>query len=281
MEEAEIRHLVEEALLEDLGGSLEPTGKASVELLEPTQRAVARIFSREDAVLCGTPFVRALYGALGGDATITSAAGDGDTLYPGEEFITIEGNARTIMAGVRTAANFLQFLSGIATRTQAYARALEGTHCRVISTRKAIPALRTAERYAVDCGGGIGSLWGKERTITLRPIHVALMGGMDACAERLAHMRGNSRLEVEIKALADLGDALSLRPDLVILSNFAYEEIEAAITAAKGTAKLCLVGIFTPENVGSLAASGVDYIAVGSLTKGVKPIEMGLKFAPA
>lgn len=268
--------LLDLALREDVGDG-DRTSEATV---PPTARARGRLLAKERLVVCGLPLVERVFARLG-PLAITWQARDGDVGVPGGVLGLLEGSARTLLAGERVALNFLQHLSGVATLTHACVERVRGTKLVVRDTRKTVPGLRVLEKYAVRCGGGTNHRMGLDDAILVKDNHLALGGGDFAAAVHAARARWpDLPLEVEARTLAEVERALAAAPDLVLLDNMTPDEMRRAVALAAGRVPLEASGGVTLENLAAVAASGVDYVAMGQLTHSARAVDLSLKLEP-
>jgi nicotinate-nucleotide pyrophosphorylase (carboxylating) len=266
---------VRRALAEDVGG-----GDLTAALV-PDQMAQAELVTREDAVLCGTAWFDAVFRQL--DARVVSdwLAQDGARIRAGAVLCRLHGPARPILTGERTALNFLQTLSGTATRTARYVEAVRGTRTRILDTRKTIPGLRRAQKYAVTCGGGHNHRMGLYDAVLIKENHIAAAGGVAAAlvaARRVAPT--GVLIEIEVETLAQLDQALAAGATRILLDNFELDGLRAAVRATAGRAELEASGGMALTNVRAVAETGVDYISVGGLTKHVEAVDLSLRMRP-
>jgi nicotinate-nucleotide pyrophosphorylase (carboxylating) len=268
--------LLDLALREDVGAG-DRTSEATV---PEAARARGRLLAKEQLVVCGLPLVERVFGRLGG-VGITWQAKDGDAAEPGAVLAVLDGRARTLLAGERLALNFVQHLSGIATLTRACVERVAGTRLRVRDTRKTVPGLRLLEKYAVRCGGGVNHRMGLDDAILVKDNHLALGGGDFAAAVRAARSQFPSLpLEVEARTSAELDRAITAAPDLILLDNMSVAEIREAVTRVGGRVPLEASGGITLETLAAVAATGVDYVAMGELTHSARAVDVSLKLEP-
>lgn len=260
---------VRRALNEDIG-----TGDLTAELLPPNGTATAVILSREPAVVCGIPWVDEVYRQLDPAVKCIWTCADGDAITPEQTLCTISGPTRSILTGERTALNFLQLLSGTATRTGKYVDLIAGTQTRLLDTRKTIPGLRTAQKYAVVCGGGSNHRMGLYDAILIKENHIAAAGDINTAIAGARKL--HRHVEVEIETLAQLPQAIEAGADRVLLDNFKLSDIEAAVTLNRGRVKLEVSGNINMDTIAAIAATGVDFISVGELTKNVRAIDYSM-----
>lgn len=265
--------LLELALREDVGAG-DRTSEATV---PETARARGRLLAKERLVACGLPLVERVFARLGGVA-MTARSRDGDRVEPGTLLAVLEGRARTLLAGERLALNFMQHLSGVATLTAACVDRVRGTRLVVRDTRKTVPGLRVLEKYAVRCGGGTNHRMGLDDAILVKDNHLALGGGDFDAAVRAARARFPALpLEVEARTTAELDRALAAKPDLILLDNMSVEQLAAAVARVAGRVPLEASGGITLDHLAAVAATGVDYVAMGQLTHSARAVDVSLK----
>jgi nicotinate-nucleotide pyrophosphorylase (carboxylating) len=239
-----------------------------------TARAV--VITRENAVLCGTAWFDEVYRQLDPAITVTWHAHDGDRITPRMKVCSVQGPARALLSGERTALNFLQLLSGTATVTREYADLLAGGKARLLDTRKTVPGLRSAQKYAVRCGGGYNHRMGLYDAILIKENHICAAGGISAAVARAKSQ--DVPVEVEVENLAELEEAITAGADTVLLDNFDLAGLREAVAANRSRAKLEVSGGVSLDNLRELAATGVDYISVGALTKHVRAVDFSMRF---
>jgi nicotinate-nucleotide pyrophosphorylase (carboxylating) len=268
-----IRADVGRALAEDIG-----TGDLTAELIDPAARATARILCREVAVFAGGAWAEECFRQLDPEVEITWRCGEGERVAPDAELCRIEGNARALVAGERCALNFLQTLSGTATVVRRYADAVAGTHTKILDTRKTIPGLRLAQKYAVRCGGGHNHRIGLFDAILIKENHVTAAGGIIPAirAARAAHP--DVLLECEVESLDELRDAIAAGADRVLLDEFDNAMLREAVAFNAGRVSLEVSGSVNLERVRAIAETGVDFISIGALTKHVHAIDLSMRF---
>lgn len=271
-----IRADVARALAEDIGG-----GDVTAALIDADSQASARIISREQAVLAGSAWADECFRQLDPAVRIDWLALDGDRIAPDSELCRIRGNARALVAGERNALNFLQTLSGTATATRAYADAVAGTRTKILDTRKTLPGLRLAQKYAVRCGGGHNHRIGLFDAILIKENHVVAAGGIGAAirAARAAHPE--VLLECEVESLEELREAIEAGADRVLLDEFSDPMLREAVALAAGRVPLEVSGSVNLQRVRAIAETGVDFISVGALTKHVRAIDLSMRFDEA
>ena len=263
------------ALAEDIGG-----GDVTAALVPAAQRVRGRVITREAAVLCGVAWVDETFRRLDAAVQLTWHAADGESLGAGDVIFEIAGAARAVLSGERTALNFLQLLSGTATTTRAYVEAVAGTGCRILDTRKTVPGLRTAQKYAVRCGGADNHRMGLFDQILIKENHIAAAGSITAAIVAARQRAPAVAVEVEVESLGELGQALAAHPDIVMLDEFTLDDMRAAVAlnrAHSTPVKLEASGSVSLENVRAIAATGVDYVSVGSLTKHLRAVDLSMR----
>jgi nicotinate-nucleotide pyrophosphorylase (carboxylating) len=267
------------ALMEDVGG-----GDLTAGLVDPQRRAVARVLAREVAVICGSPWVEAAVRQIDPAAQVRWLVSEGATTAADQVVLEIEGSARGLLTAERTALNFLQLLSAVATKTAKYVDAVRGTRAQIVDTRKTLPGLRLAQKYAVRVGGGTNHRIGLYDAVLIKENHIAAAGGVTQvlrAAERVA--ASASFVEIEVETLAQLEEALAAGARMILLDNMDIPTLEQAVRINKDLAILEISGGVTMDSVRALAETGVDRISIGALTKDVKAIDfsMRLKELPA
>lgn len=264
------------ALREDVG-----SGDVTARLVPEAQVAHGRVITREDAVLCGQPWVNETFHHLDPSTRVDWKAHDGDRVRANQLVFEIQGRARAVLTGERTALNFLQLLSGTATQARQFVDAIAGTRCTILDTRKTLPGLRTAQKYAVRCGGAQNYRIGLFDMVLIKENHIAAAGSIAAAIAAAKRVSAGRKIEVEVESLAGLDEALSAAPDIVMLDNFDNATLAKAVTITRSrsqTIKLEASGNVTLETVRAIAATGVDYVSVGSLTKHVRAIDLSMRF---
>ena len=263
---------VERAFAEDLG-----RGDATASLLPTAAQATAQLTCREDAVIAGIPWFDACMHKLDPDARIDWHVSDGDRIAPGMMVCDIRGNARAVVSAERSALNFLQMLSGTATTTAAYVAAVAGTNVRVLDTRKTVPGLRLAQKYAVRCGGGHNHRIGLYDAILVKENHIIAAGSIAAAVLAARQLHPTLLLEVEVENLDELQQALDAGVDRIMLDNFTLPLMREAVAHTAGRIPLEISGNVDLQTIGDYARTGVDYISVGALTKNVRAIDLSLR----
>jgi nicotinate-nucleotide pyrophosphorylase (carboxylating) len=261
------------ALAEDLG-----SGDVTAALLPATLQARATVISREDAVLCGTAWFDETFSQVDAGISVTWQAGDGDAIAPGQQLCVVQGCAAALLTGERTALNFLQMLSGTATVTRAYVQSIAGTRARVLDTRKTVPGLRAAQKYAVRCGGAWNHRMGLYDAVLIKENHILAAGGIPQAVAASRAANPGLSVEVEVESLGELQQALDSQADIVLLDNFALEMIRAAVALNAQRAKLEVSGNVDLAGLRAIADTGVDFISVGALTKHVRALDLSMRF---
>ncbi|MGL5975073.1 MAG: carboxylating nicotinate-nucleotide diphosphorylase, partial [Aeromonas sobria] len=267
MFQQDVSRAVRAALLEDLGDALttldQPDASADItaQLIPADRMASARIITREAGVFCGQPWVDEVFLQLnaqfGGDVQVEWQVQDGELLTPNQELFRLHGPARLLLTGERTALNFVQTLSGVATLTARYVAELAGTDCRLLDTRKTLPGLRTAQKYAVTCGGGKNHRIGLYDAYLIKENHILACGGIAEAIGEARRLNPGKPVEVEVESLAELEQALAARADIVMLDNFDVAMMGEAVAINQGRAKLEVSGNVTLDTLAEFAASGV------------------------
>lgn len=262
------------ALAEDIG-----TGDLSAQLLPTDQTATARVISREAAILAGRPWFDACFRTLDPNCTLTWLAADGEDIEPGMLLVEVSGNACALLSAERPALNFLQTLSAIATETRRFVDAVAGTKVRILDTRKTLPGLRIASKYAVRMGGGDNQRIGLFDGIILKENHIAAAGGIGAAinaARQLA--KPDVTLQVEVETLDELHEALDAGARLILLDNFRADQMREAVKINAGRAQLEASGGVDIDTVRIIARTGVDRISIGALTKNIRAVDLSMRF---
>lgn len=265
---------VARALAEDVGA-----GDLTAGLIPAGRRARARVLAREDAVICGGPWVEATLRQLEPSAQIHWLVREGQRSVADQVVLEIEGSARALLTAERTALNFLQLLSAVATRTAAFVDAVRGTRALIVDTRKTLPGLRLAQKYAVRTGGGTNHRIGLYDAVLIKENHIAAAGGVRQVLQAASRMAAQaSFVEIEVESLAQLEEALTAGARMVLLDNMDLPTLRQAVRLNDGRAVLEISGGVSLDSVRSLAETGVDRISVGALTKDVKAIDFSMRF---
>ena len=268
---------VARALQEDVGA-----GDLTASLIDPTRRARARVVAREAAVLCGEPWATAAVRALDPSAAIIWHVREGQRCVADQVVVEIEGNAQALLTAERTALNFLQLLSAVATKTATFVSAVEsvpGNRAAIVDTRKTLPGLRMAQKYAVHAGGGTNHRIGLFDAVLIKENHIAAAGGVTAALQRASQLAASAKfIEVEVETLDQLREALDCGAKMVLLDNMTMAHLVQAVAINAGRAILEVSGGVSLDTVRAIAATGVDRISIGALTKDVKATDFSMRF---
>ena len=270
-----IERNVTAALAEDIGG-----GDWTAQLIAPAA-ASARVISRDDAVICGAAWFDACFRRLDPAVDIRWAVGEGDAVRAGQELVTVRGGARALLTGERTALNFLQVLSAVATATRRFVDAVAGTKTRIVDTRKTLPGLRLAQKYAVRAGGGANHRIGLYDAILIKENHIAAAGGITQALREAARIAPPGVwTQIEVENFTQLREALAGGAKMILLDNMDIAQMREAVEITAGCAELEASGGITLDNVRAIAETGVDRISIGSLTKDIKAVDLSVRFDP-
>lgn len=278
----EMTRSVRAALAEDLGFLPLADGDITASLIPASQQASATIISREACVICGTAWVDEVFAQLNqlsvdGQVSISWQVNDGDNVAADSLLCRLTGPARLLLTGERSALNFLQLLSGTATVTAQYVSLLANTRTRLLDTRKTLPGLRFAQKYAVHCGGGLNHRFGLFDAFLIKENHIAAAGSIQAAVAQARQNFPGKPVEVETENLDELRQALTAGADIIMLDNFSLADIRQAVTLNNGQAKLEVSGNITAARLTELAATGVDFISSGALTKHLQAIDLSMR----
>jgi nicotinate-nucleotide pyrophosphorylase (carboxylating) len=266
------------ALDEDIGSNFVPdSGDITAQLIPETEHAQARVLTREPMILTGRPWVDAIFYQLDPTVKITWLAEEGQYLSANTVFLELSGNARSLLTGERPALNFIQTLSGIATRVAAHIKLLDGLPTKLLDTRKTLPGLRIAEKYAVAIGGGQNHRLGLFDAFLIKENHIFASGGIKQAVEAARRIASNKPVEVEVESFDELNQALDAGADIIMLDNFSNDDMRRAVIHTAGRSKLEASGNITAVNLRSVAETGVDYISMGTLTKDIKAIDLSMR----
>ncbi len=274
----EITRAVADTLKEDLGGSLNADNDVTAALIPAEAINTATIITREHGVFCGQAWADEVFKQLGGKVTIEWHVKDGDNVEPNQTLCTLTGPARDLLTGERNAMNFIQTLSGCATITAQYAAKIAHTECRLLDTRKTIPGLRSALKYAVACGGGYNHRIGVFDAYLIKENHIIACGGITQAITKAKELQPGKPVEVETENLDELREAINAGADIIMLDNFTTEMMRQAVEINAGRAALENSGNVTLDTIAEYAETGVDYISVGALTKHVKAMDLSMRF---
>ena len=269
-----IKAIVADALAEDIG-----SGDVSAALIPPAAEGRGVIITRQDGVFCGQPWVDEVARQMGGAFKVDWHVQDGADLKAGQALFELHGQARAILTAERTVLNFVQLLSGTATRTRRFVRLLEGTGCQLLDTRKTLPGLRLAQKHAVRCGGGANHRLGLHDAYLIKENHIAAAGSISAAVGEARRRRPDLPVEVEVESLPELDESLAAAADIIMLDNFSIAETLQAVALTAGRARLEASGGIDEAHIRAIAETGVDCISVGALTKDVAPLDLSMRFS--
>ena len=264
---------VRAALAEDVG-----TGDISAELINADRQARARVITREPGVFCGRPWVEETCRQLGGRIVLNFEVDDGHRVSRDQTLFTLSGPARDMLTAERTMLNFVQLLSGTATLTRHFADLIANTGTALLDTRKTIPGLRLAQKYAVRCGGGRNHRTGLYDAFLIKENHIAAAGGIMAAVGKARVLHPDRTVEVEVENLDELSEALEAGAEIALIDNFTLEDTASAVAMTKGRMKLEASGGIDENSILEIARTGVDYISSGVLTKEVRPLDLSMRF---
>ncbi|MEZ5499286.1 MAG: carboxylating nicotinate-nucleotide diphosphorylase [Steroidobacteraceae bacterium] len=273
---AEIRRQVAAALAEDIGG-----GDLTAALVPVDQQARAHVVAREDAVICGQAWFECAFRELDANTKFTWFCPEGGQVRADGRVATVQGQARALLSAERCALNFLQTLSGTATVTAKYVAAMDNDHCRLLDTRKTIPGLRHAQKYATKVGGAHNHRMGLYDMVLIKENHIMAAGGISQAVTLARRTAGAARIEVEVENLAELRNALAAEPDIIMLDEFSLAEMREAVALNRQRATpvpLEASGSIDLHNIAEVAATGVDYVSVGAITKHLRAIDLSMRF---
>lgn len=271
--EQSIQINVQHALAEDIGD-----GDITALLTPENEQATATIISRENMVLAGRPWVDALISQYDPTVQIVWLKEDGDSVNAGEAFLKLAGSARSLLTVERPALNFIQTLSAVATKAAFYVKQLEGTQTKLLDTRKTLPGLRIAQKYAVAIGGGQNHRLGLFDAFLIKENHIMAAGGIAQAIAQAHRIAPNKPVEVEVETWDELNQALEAGADIVMLDNFSQQQMIDAVKHVAGRCKLEASGNITLDNLREVASTGVDYISMGVLTKDVSAVDLSMRF---
>ncbi|EML1066178.1 carboxylating nicotinate-nucleotide diphosphorylase [Acinetobacter nosocomialis] len=271
--EQSIQINIQQALQEDIGD-----GDITAMLTPEDEQATATIISREDMVLAGQPWVNALISAYDNTVQVIWLKQEGDHVAANEAFLKLAGSARSLLTVERPALNFIQTLSAVATKTAEYIQHLEGLNTKLLDTRKTLPGLRIAQKYAVTVGGGQNHRLGLFDAFLIKENHIMAAGGIAQAIAKAQQIAPGKPVEVEVETWDELNQALEAGADIVMLDNFSQQQMIDAVKHVAGRCKLEASGNITIENLREVATTGVDYISMGVLTKDVKAVDLSMRF---
>lgn len=268
-----LQQTVANAILEDVG-----SGDITAELVPLNSVGHAQVMTREHAVVCGEPWVNEVFSQVDSRSKLEWIHHDGAHVKPGDIIFTVTGPARSLLTSERIALNFLQTLSGVATAASEYADLVRHTSVQILDTRKTIPGLRLAQKYAVKTGGCSNHRTGLFDAYLIKENHIRACGGISQAVAAARALNPDRKIEVEVETMEQLEEALDARADIVMLDNFSLESIRTAVAFTQGRAKLEASGGYSKESLVSVAETGVDYISVGALTKHVRATDYTMLF---
>jgi len=277
MQNIYIKAAVEIALSEDLDGQHVDHGDITANLIPVTQSITADIITREDCVLAGAGWVTETFARIDKNIQLNWYVKDGDELKVNQPIVRVLGNARRILTGERTALNFLQTLSGTATVVAKCVKELAGTNTQLLDTRKTLPGMRLAQKYAVTCGGGKNHRIGLYDAYLIKENHILACGSIQAAVNKAREHHADLPVEVEVENIQELHQAIEAKADIVMLDNFSLDMLKQAVIVNQGQCKLEVSGNITIESLKALSAIGVDFISSGALTKHVQAIDLSLR----
>jgi len=269
-----IEEVVNIAIHEDVGD-----GDVTAHLIPEDDMAIATVISREACVLCGMDWFEEVFRQIDDNVLIEWQAEDGDHIEAGQSICSLSGSARAILTGERTALNFLQTLSATATRSAEYSKAVADTPCVVLDTRKTIPGLRLAQKYAVSCGGCQNHRIGLYDAILIKENHILACGSIQQAIDEARFHNPEMPVEIEVENIDELNQALTAGADRVLLDNFTNEQLREAVKICGGKIPLEASGNVTLDNIHDIALTGVDFISTGALTKDIKAIDLSMRFS--
>ena len=276
--EQDIPEAVARALQEDLGGEVDADRDITALLLPAEKQAVAKVITREAGVFCGKRWVEEVFIQLGNKVTLSWHVEDGQTLVADQLLFELTGPARLLLTAERTALNFVQTLSGVATEVSRYVALLAGSETQLLDTRKTLPGLRTALKYAVLCGGGNNHRLGLSDAFLIKENHIIASGSVRNAVEKALWLSPDVPVEVEVESLTELQDAIDAGADIIMLDNFSLEMMHAAVALTNKRALLEVSGNVTETTLPQIAQTGVDYVSVGALTKHVRALDLSMRF---
>ncbi|WP_145554361.1 carboxylating nicotinate-nucleotide diphosphorylase [Yersinia canariae] len=282
--QCDIPFTVAQALSEDLGGEVNADRDLTAQLLPEDKQANATIITREAGVFCGQRWLNEVFIQLGAQVSVTWEVNDGDKLVADQVLCHLTGPARILLTGERTALNFLQTLSGVATQVNRYVAALSGLHTQLLDTRKTVPGLRTALKYAVLCGGGNNHRLGLSDAFLIKENHIIAAGSIKEAVAKAFWIHSDVPVEVEVESLDELQQALEAGADIIMLDNFTIPMMRDAVNTrdelakTQSSAQLEVSGNVTLETLRSYAETGIDYISVGALTKHITALDLSMRF---
>lgn len=276
--EQDIPEAVARALQEDLGGEVDADRDITALLLPAEKQAVAKVITRETGVFCGKRWAEEVFIQLGNKVTLTWHVEDGQKLVADQLLFELTGPARLLLTAERTALNFVQTLSGVATEVSRYVALLAGSETQLLDTRKTLPGLRTALKYAVLCGGGNNHRLGLSDAFLIKENHIIASGSVRNAVEKALWLSPDVPVEVEVESMTELQDAIDAGADIIMLDNFSLEMMHEAVALTNKRALLEVSGNVTETTLPQIAQTGVDYVSVGALTKHVRALDLSMRF---
>ncbi|MEX6501684.1 carboxylating nicotinate-nucleotide diphosphorylase [Pseudomonas zhanjiangensis] len=271
---AEIEANVRRALAEDIG-----SGDITAQLIPAERLAHASVITREEAVVAGTAWVDTVFRRLDPRVAVHWQVRDGERVSPNQPLFHLEGPARALLSGERSALNFLQTLSAVATRCRHYADLVQGTQVKLLDTRKTLPGLRLAQKYAVTCGGCHNHRIGLYDAFLIKENHIAACGGIAQAVQAAHRIAPGKPVEIEVESLEELREALDAGADIVMLDELSLDDMRQAVALNQGRAKLEASGGINESTLRTIAETGVDYISIGALTKDVKAVDLSMRLS--
>ncbi|MGB5600703.1 MAG: carboxylating nicotinate-nucleotide diphosphorylase [Thiothrix litoralis] len=269
----DIQTTVARALVEDIG-----TGDVTAGLIPADKQASATVISREDATLCGVAWFNEVFRQLDPAVQIDWQYQDGDRVEANALLCSLRGSARSILSGERTALNFLQTLSATATATRRYVELVAHTQCRILDTRKTLPGLRTAQKYAVLCGGGSNHRIGLYDRVLIKENHIMAAGSITAAIQQARQLHPGILVEVETENLQELAEASAAQADIIMLDEYSLADMREAVRVTAGSIPLEASGGVSPETLVAIAETGVDFVSIGGITKHVRAVDLSMRF---
>jgi nicotinate-nucleotide pyrophosphorylase (carboxylating) len=272
LDKQKINEAVAASLCEDIG-----MGDINAELIDAKDIKSASVITREPAIICGIAWFDAVFKQLDASIEITWHVKEGEYVLANQTVVSLKGSTRALLSGERAALNWLQTLSGTATQTYEFVKQLHGTHTKLLDTRKTIPLLREAQKYAVKIGGGQNHRMGLYDAFLIKENHIVACGSISRAILKARESHPEKTLEIEVENVAEFREALTLMPDIIMLDNFDLASIEVAVLENQGRVKLEVSGNVDLANIKSLAQTGVDYISVGALTKNIRAVDLSFR----
>ncbi len=270
--QADVQRVVRWALEEDIGA-----GDITAQLIPPSSLAAASIITREAGIFCGRAWAEEVFRQLDPDVQLLWQVEDGDPVVPNQLLFELKGAARSLLTGERTALNFVQTLSGVATLSDGYRQKVAHTQVKLLDTRKTLPGLRTAQKWAVTCGGCFNHRIGLYDAFLIKENHILAAGGILPAVQQARQLAPGKPVEVEVEDLSEYEQALSARADIIMLDNFSYSDLKKAVQMRAEGVRLEASGNVTDETLIPIAETGVDFISIGALTKHVRALDLSMR----